>query len=90
MLAVAKALILVGIVIFASEREYGLEFVLVLCAAVALHMLWVSRLRAEVLMYLAGMPNHLAYWIFLGGPLGLVGRTLALALVLAPIYILAP
>jgi hypothetical protein len=36
------------------------------------------------------MPNHLAYWIFLGGPLGLVGRTLALALVLAPIYILAP
>jgi hypothetical protein len=41
-------------------------------------------------MYLAGMPNHLAYWIFLGGPLGLVGRTLALALVLAPIYILAP
>lgn len=90
MLAFAKALILVGVVIFASEREYGAEFVLILCAAVALRMLWVSRLRAEVLLYFAGMPNRLLSWIFLWGPLGLVGRTLALALVLAPIYILAP
>jgi hypothetical protein len=90
MLAIAKSLILVGVVIFASERGYGLEFVLALCGAVALYMVWVSRLRAEALMYFAGMPNHLVAWIFLWGPLGLVGRMLVLALVLAPIYVLAP
>lgn len=90
MRSLAQALIVIGVVIFANEKDYGIEFVLILCAAVALYMLWVSRLRAEVLMYLGGMPNSLGYWIFVGAPLGLVGRTLALAAVLVPIYVLAP
>ena len=33
-------------------------------------------------MYLGGMPNRLGYWMFVGGPLGLLGRTLAVAAVL--------
>jgi hypothetical protein len=41
-------------------------------------------------MYLGGMPNRLGYWMFVGGPLGLLGRTLAVAAVLVPIYVLAP
>jgi hypothetical protein len=88
--SVAKALIIVGVVIFAGEKDYGVEFVLILCGVVALYMLWISRLKAEVLMYLGGMPNSLFYWIFVGLPLGLVGRTLAVAMVLVPIYILVP
>ncbi len=90
MRSLAQALILIGVVIFANEKDYGIEFVLILCGAVALYMLWVSRLRAEVLMYLGGMPNRLGYWIFLWGPLGLLGRALAVAAVLVPIYVLAP
>jgi hypothetical protein len=90
MRSLAQALIVVGLVIFANERNYGIEFVLILCGVVALRSLWVSRLMAEVLMYLGGMPNSLPYWIFVGGPLGLVGRTLALAAVLVPIYVLVP
>ncbi len=90
MRSLAQALIIVGAVIFANEKNYGVEFVLVLCGAVAFYTWWVSRLRAEVLMYLGGMPNSLRYWIFVGGPLSFVGRTLALAAVLVPIYVLVP
>ncbi len=90
MRSLAQALIIIGVVIFANEKSYGIEFVLILCGAIALEMVWVTRLKAEVLMYLGGMPNRLGYWIFVGAPLGLLGRTLALAAVLAPIYILAP
>ncbi|MGJ0510307.1 MAG: hypothetical protein ACR652_24945 [Methylocystis sp.] len=90
MRSLANALFIVAVVIFASEKNYGLNFVFLLCGVIALRMLWLTRLRAEVLMFVGGLPNRLGYWIFIGGPLGFAGRMLALALVLAPIYILAP
>ncbi len=80
----------VAVVILSAAYGFGIEFVIVLSAVISIYMLWVSRLRPELMLYLAHLPNHLAYWICVGFPLGLALRTLALSMILVPIYILTP
>ncbi|WP_363347096.1 hypothetical protein [Methylocystis echinoides] len=88
--ALLKFSIVVAIVICAANFGFGVEFVIALSAAISVYMLWVSRLRPELMLYFADLPNNLLYWICVGFPVGLVIRTLALSLVLVPIYVLSP
>lgn len=80
----------IAVVVLAASQGYGIEFVVALSAAISIYMLWVSRLRPEVILYLADLPNNLVYWLCVGFPLSLVFRTLALSMILVPIYILSP
>lgn len=80
----------VAVVIIAATHGFGVEFVVALSAAISVFMLWKSRLRPELMLYMARLPNHLVYWICVGFPLGLALRTLALSMILVPIYILSP
>jgi hypothetical protein len=68
----------------------GIGFVFLLSAAVSLHLLWASRIKPEVCLYLANLPNHLGFGLCLGFPLALLVRTLALSAILVPVYILSP
>ncbi len=90
MLTFVKIMIPALVVLIAGIFRSGLEFVVIFCAAISVYGLWVSRLKPEIALHMAGIPSHLRYWIFIGFPLGLVARTLALCLVLIPIYVLAP
>jgi len=90
MRALLETVIILGVVVLADINDFGIEFVIIWCAIIALYLVWVSRLRTEVIMYMAGIPNNLRYWLFMGLPMGLAARTLALALVLVPVYILCP
>lgn len=80
----------VAVVIVAGIHGYGVEFVIALSAAISVYMLWMSRLRPEIMLYMAHLPNNLVYWICVGFPLGLAIRTLALSMILVPIYVLSP
>lgn len=90
MLSLLKAITVLCIVIYAELNNYGIEFVIILCAVISFYILWASTLKPEILMYMAGMPNHLVYSILIGGPMELATRTLALATILVPVYILCP
>ena len=90
MRAVLEIFVLIGAVVLVEARGYGLESVIFLSAAAALYKLWGSRLKPELFMSLAGIPNHFLIWIFFGFPFALAARTLAFAAVLVPIYILCP
>lgn len=90
MSAFIKAGAIFALVVFSAIYGLGLEFVLALCLVLALRRVWISSLKPEILMYLAGLPNHLKFSIFIGFPFGVAARTLAFALILVPIYVLAP
>lgn len=90
MLSLLKISLTIAIVMLASTFDYGVSSVVVLSAAIAIYMLWVSRVRPEVILYLSDLPNNLLYWICVGFPLGLVIRTAAISMILVPIYILSP
>lgn len=89
MQAFSRAILILAAVVLASVNRYGIGSVLLICAVVAAHMSWL-RLRTEILIYMAGMPHHLKRSIFLGLPLGVTVRTLVLAAILVPVYILCP
>ncbi len=90
MLPFIKFCAIVAVVLLAGMLGYGIEFVVLLSAALSVHALWVSRLKPEIMLYLADLPNNLLYWICLGFPISLVLRTLGLSMILVPIYILSP
>lgn len=85
-----ETIIIIGVVVFAGMHDYGIAFVVMLSAVVAFYKTWASRLKPEIMMSLAGLPNHLGYWLLFGMPLGFATRTVALAAILVPIYVLCP
>lgn len=90
MRALFETLASIAVAALAPTFGLGIGFVFLLSAAVSMHLLWISRIKPEICLYLAKLPNDLAYGLCLGFPVALALRTVALSAILIPVYILSP